>query len=78
MERGVFDIESIKIANTTLINTLNDSLDIAEQGKEARSKALIELNKTEQELKEAILAVKAKAEALPEQTEKTTEEITKG
>lgn len=78
MERGVFDIESIKIANTTLINTLNDSLDIAEQGKEARANALIELNKTEQELKEAILAVKAKAEALPEQTEKTTEEITKG
>lgn len=68
MERGVFDIESIKIANNTLIETLNDSLKIANQGKEARSKALIELDKTEQELKEALMATKAKIEALPAQT----------
>lgn len=64
MERGVFDISSIKKANTTLIATLNDSLQIAEQGKEARSKALIELQKTESELKRAILEVKAKAEVV--------------
>jgi uncharacterized protein YaaN involved in tellurite resistance len=68
MERGVFDIESIKIANDTLIATLNDSLQIAEEGKEAREKALIELDKTERELKEALLATKAKMEALPEGT----------
>jgi uncharacterized protein YaaN involved in tellurite resistance len=65
MERGVFDIESIKIANDTLIATLNDSLEIADAGKEARTKALIELEKTEHELKEALLATKAKAEAIP-------------
>ena len=68
MERGVFDIESIKIANDTLIATLNDSLEIAEEGKTARAKALIELEKTEQELKEALLATKAKMEGLPEET----------
>lgn len=68
MERGVFDIESIKIANNTLIETLNDSLKIADEGKAARQKALIELEKTEQELKEALMATKAKIEALPTQT----------
>lgn len=66
MERGIFDIESIKKANATLIATLNDSLKIADEGKKARSAAIIELQKTEHELKEALLSVKAKAEALPE------------
>lgn len=75
MERGVFDIESIKIANDTLIATLNDSLEIAQEGKQARVKALEELNKTEKELKTALLATKAKLESLPTQT---VEEITKG
>ena len=68
MERGVFDIESIKIANATLIETLNDSLKIAEEGKEARVKALVELDKTERELKEALLETKAKIDALPAET----------
>jgi len=75
MERGVFDIESIKIANDTLIATLNDSLEIAEEGKQARAKALVELEKTEHELKEALLSTKAKLEALPTET---VEQITKG
>ena len=70
MERGIFDIESIKKANATLIATLNDSLKIANEGKKARDAALIELQKTEQELKEALLSVKAKAEALPEAEKK--------
>lgn len=75
MERGVFDIESIKIANNTLIATLNDSLEIAEEGKQARAKALGELEKTEHELKTALLATKAKLEALPEES---VAEIIKG
>ncbi|HHD81663.1 MAG TPA: toxic anion resistance protein [Campylobacterales bacterium] len=75
MERGIFDIESIKIANNTLIDTLNDTLQIAEEGKSARSKALVELEQTEHELKEALLATKAKVEALPEES---VAEITKG
>jgi len=65
MERGVFDIESIKKANETFIATLNDSLRIAQEGKEARDTARLELQKTEQELKDALLSVKAKAEELP-------------
>ena len=75
MERGIFDIESIKIANDTLIATLNDSLEIAEEGNKARVKALVELEKTEHELKEALLSTKAKLETLPT---KMVEEITKG
>jgi len=65
MERGIFDIESIKKANKTLIDTLNDSLKIADDGKKARDAALIELQKSEQELKDALLSVKAKADVLP-------------
>ncbi len=64
MERGVFDIESIKKANQTLIDTLNDSIKIAQQGKEARAKAEAELANTEKALKEALLATKAKQEEL--------------
>ena len=75
MERGVFDIESIKIANTTLIETLNDSLKIADEGKEARVKALEELNKTEKELKDALLATKAKMEI---SSDRVVEDLNKG
>jgi len=66
MERGIFDIESIKKANETFIATLDDSLRIAQEGKAARADALVELHNTEKELKDALLAVKAKAEELPE------------
>ncbi len=73
MERGIFDIESIKKANETFIATLDDSLKIAQEGKAARAEALVELHKTEKDLKDALLAVKAKAEALPEVTAKSIE-----
>lgn len=65
MERGIFDMKSIVKANETFIATLDDSLKIAEEGKAMRSSALIELNRTEKELKEALMARKSKAEALP-------------
>ncbi len=65
MERGIFDIESIKKANETFIATLNDSLRIAQEGKTARASAVIELQKTEKELKDALMAVKTRAEEIP-------------
>ncbi len=73
MERGIFDIESIKKANETFIATLDDSLRIAQEGKAARADALVELHKTEKELKDALLAVKARAEELPEVVTKVIE-----
>ncbi len=63
IERGVFDIESIKKANQTLIETLNESLQIAEEGKKARELAEKELAKAEEELKRALLEIKAKKES---------------
>ena len=64
MQRGIFDIQSIKKANQTFIATLDDSLRIAKEGKEARAVAIIELQQTEKELKSALLLTKEKAKAL--------------
>jgi uncharacterized protein YaaN involved in tellurite resistance len=64
MERGIFDIGSIKKANQTLIDTLNDSLKIANEGKKARAEALIELENSEKELKEALVSTKVESEEI--------------
>jgi len=60
MERGVFDIESIKRANEYLINTIQESLAIADEGKAMRAKAEAELEIMEAELKSTLSAAKAK------------------
>ena len=62
MERGVFDIESVRKANTTLIATINDSLKIADEGKAARAEAATELKTLESELRQALISAKAKAD----------------
>lgn len=59
LERGVFDIETIKQANTLLIATLEESLQIAEQGKQARAQAVIELQTCEAELRKSLASAKA-------------------
>ena len=61
MERGVFDIEAIKKANTDLIATIEDSLRIADEGKTKRAAAEKELVLMESELKTTLAAAKAKA-----------------
>lgn len=61
MERGVFDIESVRKANKALIDTINDSLRIAEEGKAMRAKAETELKAMEGELRQALIAAKSKA-----------------
>lgn len=63
MERGVFDIESVKKANQALIDTINDSLRIADEGKAMRSKAEEELQTMEGELRQALISAKSKANA---------------
>ncbi len=60
MERGVFDIEVVKLANQKLIETIDDSLRIAEEGKAKRDGAVIELQKTEAQLRDALLSAKAR------------------
>jgi uncharacterized protein YaaN involved in tellurite resistance len=61
LERGIFDINVIKEANQTLIETIEDSLRISEEGKVMRKNAVTELAETESKLREALLATKAKA-----------------
>jgi uncharacterized protein YaaN involved in tellurite resistance len=77
MERGIYDIESIKKANNTLIETLNDSLKIAQEGKAARAKALEELKDTEANLKNALVSIKAKSEEIETEVADSVKNIEK-
>jgi len=60
MERGVFDIEAVKAANASLIETIEDSLRIADDGKAKRAEAEGELVAMEAALKEALGSAKAR------------------
>ena len=62
MERGIFDVESVRKANTQLIETINDSLRIAEEGKAKRADAAKELTSMESELREALVSAKSRSE----------------
>jgi uncharacterized protein YaaN involved in tellurite resistance len=59
IERGVFDIDSVKKANQTLIATLEESLRIADEGKRARVQAEQDLVQTESALRTALAAASA-------------------
>lgn len=63
MERGVFDIETVKRANQTLIDTINESLAIADEGKAKRAAAEEELVKMEAELRDTLASARARATA---------------
>ena len=60
MERGVFDINAVKEANANLIATINESLEIADEGKRKRAEAETELQKMEQELKDTLASATAR------------------
>jgi uncharacterized protein YaaN involved in tellurite resistance len=59
MERGVFDIESVQKANQTLIDTIQESLAIADEGKARRASAEMELAKMQDALKDTLSAARA-------------------
>ena len=63
MERGVFDIETVKQANAQLIATIEDSLRIADEGKARRAAAEADLIKMEGELRDTLSAARARAPA---------------
>jgi uncharacterized protein YaaN involved in tellurite resistance len=69
MERGVFDIESVKAANATLIATIEESLAIADEGKARRATAEVELVKMEGELRDTLSAARAHKTGLGQTTE---------
>ncbi len=60
MERGVFDIEAVKAANAELVATIEESLQIADEGKARRAQAEEDLIKLEHELKDALAAARAR------------------
>ena len=64
MERGVFDIAAVKQANADLIATINESLQIADEGKARRAAAEVELKKMEAELRDTLASAKARKTGL--------------
>lgn len=61
LERGVFDIETVKKANDALIATIEESLRIADQGKKMRSEAVAQLKQCETELRLTLASAQAKS-----------------
>ncbi|MGB3245283.1 MAG: toxic anion resistance protein [Sulfitobacter sp.] len=64
MERGVFDIEAVKQANADLIGTIEESLQIADEGKARRTAAEKDLKEMEAKLRDTLAAAKAKKTGL--------------
>jgi len=64
MERGVFDIESVKKANASLIATIEDSLRIADEGKAKRAAAEEELQTMERELRDTLASARARGDGV--------------
>ena len=69
IERGVFDIESVKKANQDLIATIEESLQIADEGKRKRADALTQLQQCESELRKTLSAAKAGASGVNSEVE---------
>lgn len=64
LERGVFDIETVKKANEALIATIEESLQIADQGKKMRREAVAQLQQCEADLRKTLAAAQAKSGSL--------------
>ena len=62
MERGVFDIEAVKQANAELIATIEESLQIADEGKARRAAAEADLKAMEAELRDTLASAKARGD----------------
>ncbi len=60
VERGVFDIQAVAEANQTLIDTIEDSLRIADEGRAARAQAQAELDALEGQLRRSLAAASAR------------------
>ena len=58
-ERGIVDIETLKLTNESLISTLDEVLKIQEEGRQKRKEAEAELNRIENELKNKLLTMRA-------------------
>jgi uncharacterized protein YaaN involved in tellurite resistance len=61
LERGIFDIESVRHANQQLVATIEESLQIAAQGRQARAEAARQLEECEAELRRTLVSATARA-----------------
>jgi len=59
-ERGIVDMETLKITNESLISTLDEVLKIQQDGRAKRQEAEVEMRKIENELKGKLLQISAK------------------
>ena len=57
-ERGIVDIETLRITNESLISTLDEVMRIQAEGHQKRKEAEIELNRIEEELKTKLLEIR--------------------
>ncbi len=57
-ERGIVDIETLRITNESLISTLDEVMRIQTEGRQKRKEAEIELNRIERELKSKLLEMR--------------------
>ena len=65
VERGVFDIEVVVNANKMLIDTIEESLQIADEGKKKRIEAEAKLHECEIELRNVLAAARSKQQTPP-------------
>jgi uncharacterized protein YaaN involved in tellurite resistance len=68
VERGVFDVETVRNANQQLVETVNESLQIADEAKRRRAEAERQLEACEAELRRTLASASASARtrSLPE------------
>jgi len=59
LERGVFDVNAVRKANDNLIATIEESLQIADEGKRRRAEAEKSLTEMEESLKETLKSAQA-------------------
>jgi uncharacterized protein YaaN involved in tellurite resistance len=57
-ERGIVDMETLKQTNASLISTLDEVMQIQEQGREKRREAEAEIGRLELELKDKLLEIR--------------------
>lgn len=57
-ERGVVDIETLRATNESLITTLDEVMNIQQEGRQRRQEAEVELQKIEEELKQKLLEIR--------------------
>jgi len=65
LERGVFDVNAVRRANENLIATVEESLQIADEGKRRRAEAETQLASMESELKATLKAASARTDGAP-------------